>query len=540
MTAVTQLNPRTLEPGKRCLCLGRVSTKKQAREDKISLPEQVATIRAFALKLGAKQGFDETAIELWEDPGVSGLDEDRLEEIVSACEREPQSSDRPGSIVVFDMSRFTRLGTMRGFGYLDRLNRAGWRILDSIGMLEHGYENDGLTLSQAGAFIFTSAFEVASGLAKMLKLKVPPGMCASANQGKWVGGPKRPFGYVVDPATQKLVFGDPTHVAAVRAAFKSYLKGATLQQIADDLSKSGKRWNPSGVRALLANPAYVGDLVWGRRAKNPAHRGGMVGAHDAIIDRTTWEQAQARLQTRGAKFAHGATRPAPEGALPYVLSKRIRCSCGGGMLVGGGGVPSDATEAERLAWRSYQCKACRSRVGQAALERSAYAVIAKFFREDDADDNFETRAQQWIARQMAAGTATSREAERKTLLAKKERLLKLAGEVDDPDLGTKLSAVKARLAALDGTPKPNLAALKKEAARFFGQLRQAFTAENIDRLTPADINLSLTRLLPLFVGAEWDRETRQVEISLRINPSPDTKVGIVPHSGYNASWRVRA
>ena len=83
-----------IERGRVCLCLGRVSTKGQAGPDKVSLGQQAEATRAFALALGQEHGFSGGAVELREDPGVSGLDPARLEEIVVACEgaRRPKSA----------------------------------------------------------------------------------------------------------------------------------------------------------------------------------------------------------------------------------------------------------------------------------------------------------------------------------------------------------------------------------------------------------------------------------------------------------------
>ncbi len=518
----------TLKPGTRCLCLGRVSTKGQAGPDKVSLGQQAEATRAFALALGQEHGFSGGAVELREDPGVSGLDPARLEEIVVACEGARRPKSAPGFVVVFDMSRFTRLGTQPAMYYLERLSRAGWTLRDTTLKLQGT-----IGAEMSDAIQITVACEVAAELIRGFRRKVFPAMAKHADRGTWNGG-KPPLGYRVED--KRLVRGDDGAIKKVRAAFKAYVDGATLESVGRIVGLG-----PSGARALLANPAYVGDLAWGRR-NGSEYRGGKEGAHAAIVTRELWERVQDRLRSPNPRYAHGAKRTAPKGALPYVLSKVARCACRADQfLVGGGGIPAKATEEQRLRWRGYQCKACRGRVGQAALEAAVYGAIAKAIREADESGDLKKRMDKWVAARIAASSVAGVERERADLLKRKARLIRTAEETDDRDVSARIREVNARLRELDIAAKaqPDPRAVKAEGQRILAETRAAVAQRTV---TPEAANVSLSRLRPLITGVTWDRETRQVEVTL--TPWHGTEVGIVPsprpHSGSNGPWRVRA
>ncbi|HKV71925.1 MAG TPA: hypothetical protein VJN62_11800, partial [Gemmatimonadales bacterium] len=269
----------------------------------------------------------------------------------------------------------------------------------------------------------------------------------------------------------------------------------------------------------------------------------MEGAHEALVEEKLWRRAQDRLRARGAAFAHGARRAAPDGALPYILSGVVRCSCGRTM-VGGGGIPKDATEAERLKWRRYQCKACRGSVQQSALESALFGAVANFFREADEDGRLEKRMRAWVERQVAAGDAEAQASRRADLERRKARLVRLAEETDDGDVTARLREVSAELKALasETADRPDPRALKAHAARWLDTVRKAFKWKR--EPDAATVNRELAALRPIILEAIWDRDERTVEVNLR--PFTETGLALVPraprarHSDYNGLWRAQA
>jgi DNA invertase Pin-like site-specific DNA recombinase len=508
---------RTIPESARAIVYTRVSTRKQAAPEKASLDDQLRRCRALAAELGHPDPY------VWEDPGKKGADRRRLDELVAWCEAHGRSD---GVVVVWSPDRFARIGADVVGHYTTRLKDAGWD-LQYVDMRRTGNKTADGIMGAARAELAAEENRIKHERSLMGARKI-------AGDGKWNGGPP-PLGYAIGD-DKRLVPGDPADVKKVRRAFAMYARGATLDAVAREAGRV-----PSGARALLANPAYVGAIEWGRRTGSQAH-GTREDAHPAIVDRATWDAVQARLQSPNPRYAHGAKRPAPKGALPYILSKVVRCTCRADQfLVGGGGIPKRATEAQRLRWRGYQCKACRGRVGQAALEAAVYGAIAKAIREADASGDLKRRMDKWVAARIAASSAGGVERERADLLRRKARLIRTAEETDDRDVSARIREVGARLRELDQSRRaaPDPRAVKAEGARALAEIRAAVAPKTV---TPEAANVSLGRLRPLITAVIWDRETRTVEVNLV--PWRGTEVGIVArpsgHSDSSAPWRVRA
>lgn len=148
-----------------------------------------------------------------------------------------------------------------------------------------------------------------------------------------------PLGYRRDPATRRLV---PDRDAdRVRQAFRERAAGATVTDLA-----RGLRMTESGVRHLLRNRVYLGELRVGEHV-NPA-------AHPPLVTVEDWQAAQ-----------HASVPRPPRSGRPVLLSGLVRCaSCGH--------VMSPTNTATRHA--SYTCRGSSSagpcpRPAAVALER---------------------------------------------------------------------------------------------------------------------------------------------------------------------------
>jgi DNA invertase Pin-like site-specific DNA recombinase len=431
MTTALRLSPVRwlLKAGTRCLCLGRVSTTQQAGPEKISLRQQADTTRAFALTLGV--GRDR--VEVREDPGVSGLDADRLEEIVAACERSPRPASQPGYVVVYDLSRFTRLGSEAAFYYLHRLRVAGWQFRDTTLKLTGNEMSDAVQLVVAA--------EVAAEHSRMLKRKVPPGMRAAALKGLWLG--RAPHGYAIGP-DRKLVPGAAEDVARVRRVFERFAEGATLAAIGDEVG-----WLPTSVRCVVKNPAYVGTLAWsGRRRSSldePPAPVRIEHAHPALIDRRTWEAAQRRLANVRPK------RPDAD----YLLSGLLVCPSGHAYS-GGGGIPASVKPSDREALRFYRVKhrdACDGTVNKAWIERTVLTLVATYVDDLLRTGTLRRAIDRLLADPRPTRSAKDLERRRRDLLARKRRLIALAETTDDADVAARLAQLTKDLAQLDREAK---------------------------------------------------------------------------------------
>jgi site-specific DNA recombinase len=120
-----------------------------------------------------------------------------------------------------------------------------------------------------------------------------------------------PTGYVRGEGKRLEV--DPVAASVVRDLFARKAKGATWDDLCafldNRLPRDGRRWTRSTVAGILSNRAYLGEAFAGDLVKTKAH--------DAIVDRATWEAAQTS----------GKRAPRRNGAA--LLTGIARCaSCG--------------------------------------------------------------------------------------------------------------------------------------------------------------------------------------------------------------------
>lgn len=172
---------------------------------------------------------------------------------------------------------------------------------------------------------------------KQLASKVMGGMVERAKQGKHMG--RRPLGYQIGLNGFEV---DKEEAKIIRLIFVMYLdQNLGLRGIADHLNTMGLKslrgnvWSHVSVREILENEVYTGTFVWGEiRVENN---------HQAIIDRETWEKAQARRRRK--KELGGRAQNSF-----YLLSGLLRC-----------GICNDSTMVGRLAkktnkqYRYYTC-----------------------------------------------------------------------------------------------------------------------------------------------------------------------------------------
>ena len=91
-------------------------------------------------------------------------------------------------------------------------------------------------------------------------------------EGHWAGGPA-PFGYDYDKETKNLVINE-SEAQIIRMIYDLYASGKSLGAISDQLNqalisprgKNAKGWYRTGIREILINPAYKGEIILNRRS----------------------------------------------------------------------------------------------------------------------------------------------------------------------------------------------------------------------------------------------------------------------------------
>ena len=166
-----------------------------------------------------------------------------------------------------------------------------------------------------------------------LSKNVCRGLLAKARRGEWVQGDNPPYGYALE--NRRLVFGDEFEIEIIRRIFREYLAGKSVNGIVDRLniaripSPGGRTWYTSAVRKILRNIRYTGTFRWPDRIEGKYTTIDEVvvieNNHPAIIDKESFDMAQAKLDSRRKKKGETCHGPNPN----YVLSGICRCTkCG--------------------------------------------------------------------------------------------------------------------------------------------------------------------------------------------------------------------
>lgn len=219
------------------------------------------------------------------------------------------------AVIVYKLDRFAR-SRYDMATYKFRLKKNGVRLISATENISQDPEGIILESVLEGMAEFYSA---------ELAQKINRGLRESAYKHSSIGG-HVPLGY--KQVDKKLVI-DPQTAPIVVEAFKLYAKGKTVAEICRILNEKGYRtsknakFGRSSFSKMFRNETYIGVYEFhDYRAEN---------AVPAIIDRTLWEQVQARLSDQKQPGTYKAKRV-------YLLSGKLFCGhCGSHMNGDSGG-----------------------------------------------------------------------------------------------------------------------------------------------------------------------------------------------------------
>lgn len=249
--------------------------------------EQVAEIERYASAHGL-------ALELLQpELDVSGGWElERRPSLLAAVQG--VESGRYAGIIVAYLSRLGR-NVREQLAVWDRVETAGGRIV----VVREGID----TSTAHGRMHRTILLAIAEGEREQHAERFEARRQAATEAGIWQRR-QVPRGYRRDPDTRRLVI-DETTAGGVRDVFRQAGAGASISGLAREIGMT-----KSGVRKLLANRVYLGELRVGRHV-NP-------DAHPALVDAATWQAAQRSVPVRPGR-----------GEAPALLAGLVRCSgCG--------------------------------------------------------------------------------------------------------------------------------------------------------------------------------------------------------------------
>jgi DNA invertase Pin-like site-specific DNA recombinase len=230
--------------------------------------------------------------KVWRDPGVSAYKNTRRKDFENAVSA--VVTGEVSTLLVWKLDRLSRRGAGAVGTLLDDLEKAKGRIL---------FFKDGLDTSEpSNRLPIILVSEQALGESKNTSLRINSKNEALMKAGLPPLG-KRRFGYL--PADQTLkrtvnTVEHPDEASIIRHLFASYIGGASIHSLADELG-----WRTGRVRDTLMNAAYAGRLKLGEVEYEAAD------SVDRLISAEDHALALARLQSSSAVYRgynpHGGT-----------------------------------------------------------------------------------------------------------------------------------------------------------------------------------------------------------------------------------------
>lgn len=281
------------------------------RDERLRSPEfQAERIKSAARRAGVEVELLPPELD------VSGAKEQRaiLDGAIDRIER----GELEG-LVVAQFDRLSRLSMARALALLERIERAGGRVISDAEPLDPSTPEGQFTRN---TFLNAANFERNRKAAGFATAKE-----AAVARGAWTA-PRVPLGYVKPGRGAGLVV-DPETSSLVAEVFRRRAAGASWWELTGYLSEAlGRPVDGKTVQNMVRNRAYLGEVRQGQYVN--------AQAHEPIIDRATWEAAQI-WQGRTTQ------RRSP------LLSGLMRCAACGHMMVGNTHGTSDKKQ------RSYVC-----------------------------------------------------------------------------------------------------------------------------------------------------------------------------------------
>ena len=352
----------------------RVSTDRQAGDDRVSL----ATQRAEYLAYCERHGYQPSGREYVDV--MSGVREDRPEYRQMLRDALSGQFHR---IIALDPTRFGRDEERAVYDLLGvKLQTKGCVQVEFI----HGRHR---SLSDVVEDLEDGAKE-----RRRLSTRVRVNLITvRRDRGRILGA--APYGYRKVAASLQV---DEAQAAIVREIFRRYLAGEGTPTITKDLNRRGVpalrggRWGSPGVARMLRHRAYRGESVWHSTDRDGGPVSGVIPC-PAIIPPAEFDAVQALLDRRGELYT-------PRGvASDYLLSGLVSCGLCGGRLSG-------ATNPRGPRSRRYRCQGrrntCDPSWGMLAepLERAVLAQLSTLGVSEDVRQEFAAQAEE--ARQAVA------------------------------------------------------------------------------------------------------------------------------------------
>lgn len=298
MTPRTHLRPLTDAPLRAVIYL-RQSTH---RDDSISLELQEIACRDYCERMGY------TVVDVRSDPGISGRTWSKRPDVQRAM---AAIEDRTADVIV--LWKWSRLSRSRRDWALaaDRVDIAGGRIESATEPIDTATASGRFARGVMTEYAAFQSEQIGETWEEVRQRRLKRGLPAS---GRLPYGWRWIKGQGIEP--------DPEQALVVVSMYRQYLAGHGSAEIARALNAegipgpNGNPWTRARPLTVMDSPIHAGLIPY---------RGSLhAGAHEPIIDSSTWEAYRAERDRRRAASA----KPR---AYEYLLSTLVRCPCGARM-----------------------------------------------------------------------------------------------------------------------------------------------------------------------------------------------------------------
>ncbi|MEK4343146.1 recombinase family protein [Brevibacillus sp. FSL L8-0710] len=299
----------------------RVSTEEQTSG--FSLDAQQSVLEVYAEAKGYQ------IYDFYVDDGYSGKDFERP--AVQRLFRDMRSR-KFDAIIVWKVDRFSRSNKDVLTVIDDELKPRKMKLLVSTCDIDSSTPNGYMFISLLGTF---AEYE-----RTMIVERVDLGMQKRAVDGFWCGG--KVLGYDNDTVNKTLLINEQES-KIVKEIFSLRSQGLGYKSITNLLNEQGKRtkngklFSIPGIKLILENEVYIGNVVWGKhRQWNINRRKGkndnpikVKGKHDPIIDMELWDKVQAVNQVQKENAPKHSNFKGD-----FILTGILRCpACGSGTVM---------------------------------------------------------------------------------------------------------------------------------------------------------------------------------------------------------------
>lgn len=245
-------------------------------------------------------------------------------------------------VFVHAVDRLSRGDLMENGWILSTFQYSGTKIVTPSKVFDPTNQMD---LQQLQFMLLYSNFEY-----YIIKERLQSGKKSSASDGQYIASSK-PYGYDkhTTPEKKKTLVKNEAEAEVLVEIYESIASGKSKSAVALDLNRrgikspSGMSWAPATIRKMVANPLYIGVIVWDTKVTVVDGREGMAlkkrrvdndtpiivkGLHEPLVSEELWKAANE-------KVCHSDPKLKGKRELKNPLSTVLKCAkCGRTMRMG--------------------------------------------------------------------------------------------------------------------------------------------------------------------------------------------------------------